>query len=139
MTYIPEHFKIQELVSRDMFIRNQHQPHRLWLLFDMYLLQEADRLRKRYGACYINNWHNGGKLDQCGFRDSPNPKNDVSQHRFGRALDLHFVKADNEEVRQELIKDCQQGRNEIIKGIELKVPWLHIDIRNSDKLFLFNP
>ena len=137
MTYIPEHFKIQELVSRDMFIRNQHQPHKLWLLFDMYLLQEADRLRKRYGACYVNNWHNGGNLQGCGFREE-RKATDFSQHHFGRALDLHFVKVTAEEVRQELIKDCQQGRNEIIKGIELKVSWLHIDTRNSDKLFLFS-
>ena len=138
MTYIPEHFRLQELVPRDLY--NKHNgSEKLWLLFDMYLLQEADRLRKRYGACYVNNWHNGGNLQQCGFRNDLGTGAEFSQHRFGRALDLHFVKVTAEEVRQELIKDCQQGRNEIIKGIELGVSWLHIDVRNSDKFVLFNP
>lgn len=138
MIYRCKHFKIQELVSKEMYNRYKNNQWKLWLLFDKRILEQADLHRERYGRCYINNWVWGGTLQYCGFREpSCLEGSDISQHRYGRALDLHFTDWDLKDIRDTLIKDCIAGINKTITGIEKDVDWLHIDVRNSKELMLF--
>ena len=137
--YIPRYFKIQELVSRDYF--NAHgrykNPDKLWLLFDDRLLRTIDALRERFGSCYINTWDFGGNLNYCGYRGPHcGIGAELSQHKFGRAVDLHFK---TPEINDDVKKCIIAGEYPEIKGLELDVSWVHIDFRNSEKLVTFRP
>lgn len=88
----------------------------------------------------INNWHIGGTQQLCGFRP---PNCDVgaelSQHKHGRAADLHILGlTDYEEAREVIRKNFDMLHALGLSTIELGTPtWLHIDCRwiGLDKLY----
>lgn len=137
--YKPEHFIIQELVSQDLYHKYKYRQDKLWLIFDDRLLRVADQLRNRYGSCYVNNWFWKKDLNYCGFREQGcGVGSPFSQHRFGRALDLHFNKVTAEEIRRDILAEIP-FMCEFIKGVENDVSWLHIDTRNANERVWFNP
>ena len=140
MIYKCKYFKIEELVPKSLFKQYEKETWKLWALFDDRILREADRLREQYGRCYINNWLWGGKLNNCGYREqNSGVGSNFSQHCFGRALDLHFVDWDIEEIRHSVITDCISNPKKYpIRGVELNVSWLHIDVRNRKELLTFS-
>lgn len=124
--YRPTHYKLYELVPRQLFESVSHDL--LWLVFDDRMLMAADIIREKYGPMVINNWFSGGVYQYSGYRPHDCQVGAPwSQHRFGRALDLHPVKADVNEIRYKI------RRREICSGlitcIEDGVSWLHIDCR----------
>lgn len=112
--YIPKYFSLEECFP-DNFPKS-------WSYFDERILISADKLRWIFGSL----WVNGRGLTQCGFRTNGSK---TSQHVFGRALDLHSDKYDSEEIRRHIIKNKDQFP--YISFIEIDVPQLHIDCRNS--------
>lgn len=135
MRYECTHFYLHELVSRDFFDTHGQKG---WLAFDDRLLATADALRDRYGPMVINNWAFGGPFQWRGLRQPGSPHySPLSQHSFGRALDCHYPGKATEEVRQDLIKNIHLFPH--IRGIEMDVGWLHVDVRNSQELVLFRP
>jgi hypothetical protein len=131
MSYIPKHFKIEELVSPD--ICDPSNPNQ-WFLFDERILITADRLRERYGVMYCNTWMWGGQHTFRGFRTWATKVGSAnSQHKLGRALDLIPMCVDVDKVRNDIIANPTREEFEYIMAIELGVPWLHIDCRNYSK------
>ena len=135
--YKCKYFSLKELLPKRFYEENYpHYGDKLWLIFDRRGLETIDSLRETYGKMFVNNWPWGGPLQYCGYRP---PDCDVgswlSQHRFGRAFDLHPLEASVEEIRNDILS----GKWPLIRGLELYVSWLHIDFRNASKLITFNP
>ena len=105
--YKANHFKLYELLPRWFYERNKHLGDKLWLMFDDRVLWTADQLWKLYGPTVVaNDWYWGGSNQYRGWR----PWNckvgaNLSQHKFGRALDQKFKYATAEEVRQKIKKE----------------------------------
>ena len=149
--YIPneKYFSIKEFVSEGLHITYKAlgRANLLWSLFDDRILRAVVALREIYGPIYINTWsiHNqNSNFNYRGFR-GPNciVGTELSQHRFGRGLDMHFGEATVDEVRCDLIKGrVSRDGLEYITAIEKEVSWLHIDCRNwnvekNGRIFLF--
>lgn len=94
-----------------------------WRNMDSRVLKSADDLREIFGPL----WCNGHGLTQCGFRTNGSK---TSQHRFGRAMDLHSNKYEAEEIRMFILKNRQLFP--YITFLEIDISWIHIDCRNSD-------
>ena len=128
-----KHFRLEELVNKEFF---NTYGEKAWLVFDNRILRLADALRDIYGPCTINNWLWDGDLQYCGFRENDSIGAELSQHKFGRALDLHFHNITAEEVRKDILAKKFELWEDI-KGMEKDVSWLHIDVRNEPKLKVF--
>lgn len=142
--YKCKYFKIKELVNPAMLSIPENI---LWLMFDDRILRIADQIREWYGACTVNT----SVLKDCGLRPFNAGGAVYSQHKYGRALDLHIVSIEKEaekikdpekrkkfkiekynEVRQDLMKNLE-GVN-----FENNISWLHFDVGNRENR-LFNP
>ncbi len=141
MMYIPKYFKIQEVVSPYVYntVTNKDQ---LWWLFDDRLLKTADMLRDKYGPIIINNWAQG--LKYSGFREESSTIGaKMSQHKHGRAFDLHPTKVTAEKMREDLLADPWAEEFQYITCIEINVSWFHMDVRNwnkkQDGVFIVKP
>lgn len=100
-------------------------------LIDEKLLITIDEVREILGVpCTINNHAKGGTRQWCGLRTADckigTPK---SQHRLGRAADLHPVGLDAEDARDLIRAAVNDGKLPHLGGIEKDVSWLHVDIR----------
>lgn len=136
--YKTKYFSLKELLPKSL--------HNLpawigWRFFDDRILMLADFIREKYGVCTIN----GYGLDGCGLRTN-RPDDSVSQHYFGRALDIHILYIEKQNLKKEdKIKAYNVVRDELSKLPEFKnirfeyeITWLHIDCGNSD-IKKFNP
>jgi len=144
--YIPEFFEIYELVPKDLFEKyaKQNKVDKLWLLFDDRVLITADLLRHRFGTIVVNTWQWGGDSTLRGFRPFGSAFGAaLSQHKFGRALDLIPVKVTAEEIRQDIIANPDREEYSLIKAIETDITWFHFDVRNhklaDGGIFYFKP
>lgn len=131
------HFKIWELVDKQIYDVYKENAFKF---FDDRLLLGADLLRKRYGVCTINNWHEDLPFMWSGLRTSSCTIGaKLSAHRAGKALDMKFRDVPTEEIRQ----DIKSGKFEEIKGyinrIELDVTWLHVDTFNETPITWVKP
>ena len=152
----PKHFKHYELVDAETWytFRDNLSLDLIYLLFDPNVLKAADFLRERYGPTYINTWYRPGfdcmskegalslidesSMQWRGIRFKGTPYySPTSMHSNGCALDMHFKNYSAEEVR----KDLKGASNNLIKRIEKKVNWLHIDTLDMgiSKIYFFNP
>lgn len=138
--YRCKYFKIRELVAPSFLGIPEDI---LWGLFDVKLLKMADKIREKYGVCTVNT----GALENCGLRPMMAGGAEWSAHKFGRALDIHIQRIENQwggnkkakieaynRVREQLMSmpefDCLNFEN--------GVSWLHCDTANR-KNRLFNP
>lgn len=127
-------FEIRELVPRHVY---EARGDRAWQLLDAGMLAVLDRLRERFGPMIVNNWHRSGEREWSGLRTPGSPYySPYSQHSFGRAFDVLFLRADVETVRQHILANPELYPE--IGGVELDVSWLHIDGRNVDGILRFN-
>lgn len=94
MAYFCDKFKIEELVYPELFNRYKNRPKYLWAALDNRILYSADLIRKFLGIpVTINNWLFGGNFTESGLRRMDTTTGALlSQHKFGRALDLKFNK-----------------------------------------------
>ena len=137
MYYNPIWFKVEELVSPDMFERYRDRQHILWQQLDPRLLWTLDALRtylKR--SIFVNTWFwQGGQRRFSGLRLAGDEYySPTSQHSHGRAADIVFPGINPEELRVDIVRNPQAERYKYITCIEKDTPtWLHIDVRNFDK------
>jgi hypothetical protein len=106
-------------------------------MFDDRLLRTMDRLRRRYGPMVANTWHWGGNSQERGWRhEATSTGAEFSQHKYGRAVDLVPLRqgVTAELIRQDILADPFGSTFEHITCIELEVSWLHIDVRNHNKI-----
>ena len=142
--YKPKFFILEELVPPDVFTL---QGDKAWLSLDDRLLLALDALRYEFGPIIINTWHNPklwfkfGKRSQSGLRtesfykDNLEFKNSASQHKYGRAADMLFVDSIVDRVRDTILNE--PDRFPVIHGVELDVPWLHVDCGNRRHITTF--
>ena len=125
----PRYFQLEEFVPKSLFELEDHE--KLWLCMDGRVLWTGDKLRMRYGPMIANNWHSGGPFQNRGFRAwELNLGARLSQHRYGRALDLDPEKVTAEEIRQDILKHPDLDEFRYIRCIEEGTNWLHFDVRN---------
>jgi len=130
--YAPKHFAPAELLpglsgdetweSLDPALRSQ---------IDDRLLETADDVRDLLCVpCTVNNYASGGERQWCGLR-TPDCTVGVahSQHRLGRAADLHPEGMTADEARAKIRQAVANGDLAQLGGVELGVSWLHIDVR----------
>lgn len=135
--YTTKWFKIQELVSPQAY---KDRGDKAWQLLDDRMLMTIDRLREKYGSMTINNWSYGGDREWSGLRTPDSPYySKYSQHSFGKAFDIIFKHVTAEQVRQDILANPDKFEFEYINSLELGVSWLHIDSRNSTRIFAFHP
>lgn len=135
--YIPTHFIIEELVDEETFNK---RGQRAWELLDDRLLVTLDRLRERYGRMTINSWKWAGDRSWSGLRTKDSPWYSMySQHTFGRAADIIFADYTAEQIRQDILDDPDHSDFEYINSFEDGVSWLHIDVRNTNRIKVFKP
>lgn len=133
--YIPKHFIIQELLPMAFFKEYESYGERLWYLFDDRVLWTADQLREIYGGMIVNTWHKGGKIQFRGWRPWDCKTGALmSQHKFGRALDLMPMKPTAKIIRRDILADPTRPEFKYITCIEEGTSWLHFDVRNFDRV-----
>jgi len=133
--YIPRYFELYELLPPDIYALYKHKGISLWnICFDARVLYTIDRLRARCGVAIANDWHWGGIHKERGLRAFYTLTGTaLSQHKFGRAVDLKFRDVAAKEVRKEIIVDADHDDFKYITCVETGVDWLHFDVRNWDK------
>lgn len=132
-----KHFKLQEFLPKHVY---KARGEKGWQLLDDRLIAVADRLKEKFpeGTMTINNWLWGGNRNWSGLRTPESPDySPYSQHTFGRAFDAVFSAYDEAEIRRYLIDNKHEFPE--IKGIENfdGMVWVHVDVRNSDRVLIF--
>lgn len=125
-----KYFELYELLPQDFYI-NYKNNNNIWFCFDGRILETVDRLRARYGRLIANDWYWGGQNQYRGWR----PFNcevgaKLSQHKFGRAIDLIPKEITVDEIRNDIKKNYESDDTfRYITCIEDGVGWLHVDCR----------
>ena len=130
-----KYFAVHELVPRKMY---EKYGKNSWRYVDVRLIESIDKLKEIFnlGTMTINNYVWGGKREWSGIRTPESPYYRYgSQHSYANAIDAVFSDYSAEEVRNYIINNQQEFP--YIKGMELGVKWLHIDLRNEDEIVLF--
>lgn len=131
--YKCKHFSVDELVPPHVY---KERGSKAWELLDERLLITIDELRDALGSAVINNYRWGGNRQWSGLRTPESPYyRPYSQHSFGRAVDMVFAKVTAEEARQHIF--ANKERYPYVFAVELGVSWLHIDCRNTNRIFTF--
>ena len=139
MSYRPKYFALNELVPPDVI---QARGEQAWQLMDERILRGADWLREKFGPCVINGKFNGKGFSESGLR---NPLTTTgarwSQHKFGRAVDMKFLKVNVKEVYDYILANQPEARaNGItcVENINATPSWLHCDCRLLPETFPAN-
>jgi hypothetical protein len=105
------------------------------ILIDPRLIEFYRRLLRRYPDVYVNVDRGKRLFEGCGFRTGPVGA-EFSQHRYGRALDLHVREVLLWDVYQE-IKNNRGSWPEIstIEDIRDTPGWIHVDCRWNNGKF----
>lgn len=129
-------------VSKDFDIR-EFVPQEIWDKFgansvqfiDKKVIDFAQYLRDKLNKpITINNWHIGGNRHESGFRlPDTTTGAKLSQHKFGRAIDIVVEGYTGKQLRDFVIKNkadfLKIGMTTIEQGTE---PWLHVDCRQTN-------
>jgi hypothetical protein len=143
--YIPKHFGAKELIPRILYAKylSRGEDWLISVLFDERLMKIIDYIRETFGPMTINDWEWGGRNQFRGFRGDCNVGAELSQHRFGRAVDMIPGNQATEmyTIRTDIINNPDIPAYADIGGIEMGVSWLHIDVRarNAGKINIFYP
>ena len=130
-----KYFKVHEFVPKKMFAKYGEKS---WRFVDVRLIETIDILKEHFnlGTITINNYFWGGDREWSGIRTPESPYYSYgSQHSFANAFDILFSHYTAEEVRNYIINNPQKFKH--IKGLELGVSWVHLDLRNEDEMVLF--
>jgi hypothetical protein len=100
------------------------------ILIDARIVKIYATLKNKFPKIYCNNWHRGGNFAQSGYRNDGSGA-PVSQHRFGRAIDIHGI--DPRILYNHLLKWRLLSYREItaIESLQDTPSWVHIDVRYS--------
>ena len=136
-------FVIQEFVPQDIFKRFGKNA---WWFVDDRIVAGANFLRLLIGApITINDWHTGGWYSESGLRSfSTSTGASMSQHRFGRAIDIKVEHMSPMEV-YDFVKKNWAKLNPFfttIESIEFTKTWVHLDCRHvvdRSVPFIVNP
>ena len=130
------YFQIHELVPQALF-ETVHEDL-LWNMIDDKLIDTIDAIKKKFplGSMTINNYYWGGDRGWSGVRTKESPwYSDKSQHTLGKAIDAIFSEYPTDDVRQYILDNPEEFP--YVKGIELGVSWLHVDVRDREDVLTF--
>ena len=131
--YKPDDFKLYELIPRNIY-KIYNGSEKLWYLFDNRILVMAQSLRDRYGKMSANTWYWDGAHQYRGWRPfSLSIGAKLSQHKFGRAIDLVPTEVSVDEIRNDIKENYMNDDFRFITCIEDNTSWLHTDCRNHNK------
>lgn len=136
--YLPRFFVLEELLPQSTFesLARSGKQARGWMAFDVRILAALDALRAHFGPLVANDWHTGGAFHARGLRVPGMPDYSLmSQHSFGRAVDLVSKNFSAEEMRAEILRNPETFSG--ISRIEMGVSWLHIDAGNARPIAQF--
>ena len=140
---LTNNFRLEEFIDPDTFKKYGEQS--IWFI-DVRIVTLAQFIRERIGKpCTVNNWHSGGSYQYSGFRPptcSIGAK--LSQHRFGRGIDLKVKGMTADELRQDIENNYSIYRKvglTTIEDVAYAPTWCHIDIRETglDTLKIVKP
>lgn len=140
--YKPKHFIVQELVPKEIYDRYKEDS---LIFIDNRILITLDYIRDYFNvAVLVNNWHQGGLLDERCFRLwSTSTGARLSQHKLGKAVDYDVVGLTAEEVRQEILANQDSTFFKYITRMELGTSWNHNDVKSiyepQQRIYTFNP
>lgn len=133
-------YRCQYFVLQELLPPNVYHDRPSWELLDDRLLRALDALRERYGPMIVNNWHTGGERQWSGLRTPESPYySRYSQHSFGRAADCLFSLTTAEKVRESILASPDDPAHRLITSFEEETSWLHIDVRNCERIKRFKP
>lgn len=139
--YKCKHFKIYELVPKHIY---EARGEKAWELLDEKLLMTIDTLRELLGCpITINNYNWGGDRNWSGVRTGGfyaslgEYDKSLSQHKYGRAVDMLIKGMEAEKVRQFIYKN--KDKFPYITFVETKINWVHIDVRNCRAITCWAP
>jgi len=133
--YRPHHFKIQELVPQTHYAI--YDITILLSLLDDRILWTADQLHSLYGPLIINDYLFNGPNQYRGWRPPTcSIGTKLSQHKFGRALDIIPQDFTVLQIRSDIINNTHVEEFKYITAVETDINWLHISCQNWDKLKL---
>lgn len=140
---ITDFFKTQEFVSKAIY--EKFGENSIWFI-DPRLIKLAVFCRTFWGKpITINNWHIGGKSQERGFREPTSTVGaSLSQHRFGRAIDITVKGMTPQEVYKSILDNekafMEQGLT-TLEDIKDTPTWNHLDIRNTglNKILIVKP
>tara|TARA_R110002020_G_scaffold102076_1_gene239952 strand:+ start:1719 stop:2150 length:432 start_codon:yes stop_codon:yes gene_type:complete len=127
-------FYLQEFIDPGTYSRFGDSS--IWFI-DPRLVTLAQFMRERLGKpCTINNWNTGGQYQFSGFRPPDcSTGAALSQHRFGRAIDLKVKDMTADEVREDIINSWEIYKKSTalttIEDGDYAPTWCHIDIRDT--------
>ena len=143
--YIPKYFGIKELVPKDIYdkYRSRGSNFLFQVVFDERLLMLIDRIREEFGPMVVCDWASGGGSHYRGFRPPDcSVGAALSQHRFGRAVDMIPKNVSPDDMRPQIISDQNSDKWKVIGGLEMDITWFHVDVRartDESKINLFYP
>ena len=132
-----KHFGIYELVPQELY-ETVHEDV-LWEMVPDELILSIDAIKSRFwrGSMSINTYKWNGDRNWSGLRTKESPwYSPGSQHTLFKATDSIFSSYDVDDIREYIIANPEEFPH--IKGIELGVSWLHIDVRSRDTLLQFS-
>jgi hypothetical protein len=137
--YIPQHFKAYELVPPDVY--EKYGEMALEFLDDR-ILMVADAVRNYFNVpVTINTYKNGGLFTQRGLRNIVQVGGDrYDPHFLGRAIDFDVQGKTADEVRSNILAAPTYDGFTLIRGIEMNVAWIHLDVANrpGTRIYQFN-
>ncbi len=136
-------FKTQEFVPKKIY--EQFGESSNWFV-DPRLRKLANFVRTFFGkSVTINNWAWGGQFDQSGFREPASTTGaPLSQHRFGRAMDIKIAGMTPREVYNAILaneKVFMDAGLTCMENIDATPTWTHLDMRQtgSNRILIVNP
>ena len=126
--YKPRWFETHELVYPLIWAA---RGDRALELMDERILITADQLRDKFGKITVNNYEWGGQYKESGLRSFTTQTGaKLSQHRFGRGLDMKFGQTTPQEVYDYILNSPEDFEYiTCVENIEATKTWLHIDCR----------
>ena len=136
---VSANFSLSEFIDKDTYRR--FGTSSIWFI-DQRIISIAQLLRDRVGLPITIN---GGQYNLSGFRP-PSTKigASLSQHRFGRAIDVKVKGMTPKEVSEEIIENFEIYKKvglTTMENVEFTKSWNHLDCRwtNQETLKIVNP
>lgn len=132
-----KYFKIHELVTESIY---KKMGKKAWRYVPQDLIDAIDTLKERFpnGVMTINNYKWGGDREWSGLRTAESPYySPTSMHSFMMAVDVIFSDYAAKDVRADILDNPDIYPT--IKGLELDISWVHLDIRNEPNIVTFKP
>ena len=132
MGYKSKHFRLEEWVHPETF---KKFGEKCWMFLSVKMLVTADEFREEFGPMFVNNWHDGGRLKECGLRDiNCSQGAPFSIHKLGGAGDFHPIDVTPQEMYERIKAKPERFQFlTCLENIKFTEGWLHADVRNHDK------